>query len=147
MLAVTIKGAPSHPVFSGAEFIEKEASFSVVCDDSYEIHMSGELELLAKQELGYASIGQYRLRPIFFEQQRYEIVIEPAESHLVDFWHENYNIRRNVTPVGRKSAILSGIINFGNEIGMSDLIIRVDGRNYLKLTDRKSTRLNSSHWS
>lgn len=134
LLAVTIKGAPSHPVFSGAEFIEKEASFSVVCDDSYEIHMSGELELLAKQELGYASIGQYRLRPIFFEQQRYEIVIEPAEGHLVDFWHENYNIRRNVTPVGRKSAILSGIINFGNEIGMSDLIIRVDGRNYLKLT-------------
>ena len=134
LLSITIKGAPSHRVFSGVEFSEKEATFSVSCDDPYEINMGGDYELLAKQELGYASIGTYRLRPIFFEQQRYEIVIEPVEGHHVDFWHENYNIRRNVTPVGRKSSILSGIINFGNEIGMSDLVIRVDGRSYLKLS-------------
>lgn len=134
LLTVTIKGSASHPSFPGVEFKEKEASLRVSCDDPYEINMAGDYDLLTKQNLGRAFIGQYRLRPIFFEQQRYEIIIEPEDGHTVEFWHENYNVRKNVTPVGRKSTILSGIINFGNEIGLSDLVIRVNGKNYLKLT-------------
>ena len=134
LLTVTIKGSASHPSFPGVEFKEKEASLRVSCDDPYEINMAGDYDLLTKQNLGRAFIGQYRLRPIFFEQQRYEIIIEPEGGHTVEFWHENYNVRKNVTPVGRKSTMLSGIINFDNEIGLSDLVIRVNGKNYLKLT-------------
>lgn len=133
-LAVTIKGAASHPVFPGIEFKEKESTFRITCDYSFDISMSGDPELITMQNLGKAYIEEYRLRPLFFEQQRYEIIIEPEEGHTVEFWHENYSIRKGITSVGRRSAILSGIINFGNEIGMSDLIILVDGRNYLKLT-------------
>lgn len=80
------------------------------------------------------ALGEYRLRPLFFEQQNYEIIIEPEEGHAVEFWHDNYNVRKNVTPVGKRGGILSGIINFGNEIGLSDLVILLDGKHYLKLT-------------
>ena len=47
--------------------------------------------------------------------------------------NDNYNIRNKVTAVGRSARILSGIINFGNEIGMSDLVIRVNGNDYLRI--------------
>ena len=134
LLTVTIKGAASHPAFPGVEFKEKESSLRVSCDDPYEINLAGDAETLSGRNLGRASFGTYRMRPLFFEQQRYEIIIEPEEGHKVEFWHENYNIRKNVTPVGRKSDMLSGVINFGNEIGMSDLVVLVDGKSYLKLT-------------
>ena len=134
LLTVTIKGTPTHPAFPGIEFAGKESTLTAVCDAPYELDLAGAAEPLSVYSLGQATYGTYRLRPIFFEQQRYEIIIEPEDGHRVEFWHENYNIRKNVTPVGRKSAMLSGIINFGNEIGLSDLVILVDGKSYLKLT-------------
>ena len=133
-LTVTIKGAASHPAFPGVEFKEKESTLRVSCDDPYEINLAGDAETMSVQNLSRASFGTYRMRPLFFEQQRYEIIIEPEEGYKVEFWHENYNIRKSVTPVGRKSDMLSGVINFGNEIGMSDLVVLVDGKSYLKLT-------------
>lgn len=134
LLTLTIKGDASHPSFPGITFTEKDASMHVSCDDTYELEMAVDHELLSMQNLGMACIGHYQSRPLFFEQQQYEIVIEQEEGHSVGFWHENYNVRKNVTPCGRNSSMLSGIINFGNEIGLSDLIVRVDGKNYLKLT-------------
>lgn len=133
-VALTIKGSASHPSFPGISIQEKEASLSISCDEAYEYHFAGNAEEISRQNLAHAFLGQYALQPIFFEQQRYEIVIEPLEDHKVEFWHENYNVRKNVTPVGHRSSILSGVINFGNEIGLSDLVLIVDGKNYLKLT-------------
>lgn len=133
LLTVTIKGAASHPAFPGVEFREKESTLRVYCDDPFEVSLAGDAETVSTQNLGRASIGHYRMQPLFFEQQRYEILIEPESGHKVEFWHENFNVRKNVTPVGRKGEMLSGVINFGNEIGLSDLYVRVDGKNYLKL--------------
>ena len=133
-VAITIKGSASHPVFSGVSFDEKEASLQIVCDDEYSVSLAGEAELIAVQNLRRAYLEKYRLKPLFFEQQRYEIIIEAEPGHKIEFWHDNYNIRKNVTPVGKRGNILSGILNFGNEIGMSDLEILVDGKRYMKIT-------------
>ena len=134
LVEVTIKGAASHPLFPRIECRDRESVLRVACDDSFEIHLSGDPEILSMQNLGRSCLGQYRMRPLFFEQQRYEIIIEPESGHKVEFWHDNYNVRKNVTPVGKRGDILTGIINFGNDIGMSDLYILVDGKRYLKLT-------------
>ena len=134
LLSVTIKGPASHPSFPGVTFTEKESTLQVACDHPYSITLAGDPETLALTHMGEASYGTYRLRPLFFEQQQYELVIEPKDGHKVTFWHDNSNIRNAITPVGRKGEILSGIINFGNEIGLSDLTILVDGHSYLKLT-------------
>lgn len=128
-LAVTVKGAASLPSFS-----EKEARFAVCCDEPFELQLAGEAEELSLRTLAHSVTGQYRLRPIFFEQQQYEIVIEPTEGHTVEFWHENYNVRKSVSPVGHRSGVLSGVIDFGNDIGFSDIVLPVDGREHLKLT-------------
>lgn len=133
-LTLTIKGSAFHPLFPSAEFQEKESNLSIVCDEDYDIALSGDPETVFSQFLGKTYSGTYKIRPIFFEQQRYELVIEPEEGHTVSFWHENYNIRKRITPVGRDKKILSGEINFGSDIGMSDLFVSVDGSSYLKLT-------------
>ena len=134
LVEVTIKGAASHPMFPDIAFRDKESALRIACDDPFETFLAGEPETLLIQNIGRACMGQYRISPLFFEQQRYEIIIEPESGHKVEFWHENYNVRKNVTPVGKRGNILTGIINFGNDIGMSDLYILVDGRRYMKLT-------------
>ena len=133
-VAVTIKGSASHPAFPGVSFDEKEASLQIDCDDEYNVSLAGEAEIIADQNLGKAYIKNYRLKPLFFEQQRYEIIIEAESGHKIEFWHDNYNIRKNVTPVGKRGNILSGILYFGNEIGMSDLVILIDKKRYMKIT-------------
>lgn len=134
LLTVTIKGVASHPAFPGVTFREKEATLQVSCDDPFEIQLAGDAETVSLQTFGRAVCTQYRMQPLFFEQQSYEILLEPESGHKVEFWHENYNTRKNITPVGRRGDMRSGVIRFGNDIGMSDLIVRVDGKNYLKLT-------------
>jgi len=132
-VSVTIKGQASHPNDQGAEHTEKESFLKVFCDEAYEISLNGDAEPVSKQVIGNACLGKYRTVPIFYEQQRYEIVIESLGDYTVEFWHDNYNIRNKVTAVGRSARILSGVINFGNEIGMSDLVIRVNGSDYLRI--------------
>lgn len=82
---------------------------------------------------GEISTGIYSIYPMFYEQQQYEIVIEAVDGHKVAFWHDNLNVRNKVTRASRNHEILSGVINFGNEIGFSDLVIQIDGVNYLRL--------------
>lgn len=77
--------------------------------------------------------GEYSIMPMFYEQQQYEILIEGRNGHTIVFWHDNINVRNKVTRASRNHEILSGVINFGNEIGYSDLVIQVDGSNYLRL--------------
>ena len=69
LVEVTIKGAASHPLFPGIEFRDRESTLRVACDDSFDIQVSGDPETLSVQNLGRACLGQYRLRPLFFEQQ------------------------------------------------------------------------------
>lgn len=132
-VSVTIKGQASHPNHQGAERSEKESLLRVFCDEPFEINLRGDAEPASMQVTGNACLGEYRTVPLFYEQQRYEIVIESLGDSRVEFWHDNFHIRNKVTPVGRSEKILSGVINFGNEIGMSDLIIRVNGNDYLRI--------------
>lgn len=131
---VTIKGPASHPSLPGLEFTEREATMQICCDDDYQAELAGDADLVRFEKMGNAVTGNYVLRPVFFEQQRYEVIIEPESGTRVEFWHENYNIRKNITSVGRRSTVLSGVINFENEIGLSDLVFLVNGEKYLKIT-------------
>ena len=137
LFELTLKGAASHPAFPGVTIREKEALLRIRCRamEPFEARISAEHDTAALTRTPYGTSAEYRVTPLFFEQQNYELIIEPlAAGHEITFRHENYHIRRQVTPVGN-SGLLSGIINFRNEIGMSDLIVSADGiSDYLKLT-------------
>ena len=72
--------------------------------------------------------------PLFFEQQKYEIVIDGKDSNKsLSFWHDNIHLRENVTNVGSHKNLLTGIINFDNDIGYSDLVILSENKEILRI--------------
>ncbi len=135
LLSVTIRGPHVHPAFPAGEITEKESVFRVTCTDEYYLNIPKDWETTYTQVIGGNHTGEYQCIPLFFEQQRYEIAIQAKEEHTVSFWHENPQVRRAVSPPFRnQDNLLTGILNFGNDIGLSDLYILVDGKQYMKLT-------------
>lgn len=132
-LNVVIKSVDASAPIRG-QTAEKEAELKITCDDDFEVDLAGEAETAFSHYLGKAYSTVFRQHPIFFEQKRYEIIVEPNGEHKVSFWHENYHVRKKVAPVGRNQQLLTGVINFGNDIGLSDLEFLVDENPYLKLT-------------
>ena len=133
-VSLTLKGPTTHPSLNGIEYSEGDSELSISCNDLYELSLRECPETGATMNVGSVYSGVYPIAPLFFEQQRYEIVIEATCDAEISFWHDNINIRNKVSRVGRNNKILSGVINFGNEIGLSDLVIQLDGANYLRLT-------------
>ena len=151
-LVMTIKGSLFYPALSGVAASSREASLIATCDENFDITItaSGDVEKVSSGISSGVFAMDLRCRPLFYEQKNYELIIEYFENttgsgiteaspgHIVEFWHENYNIRKAVTPVDSSFStsghiILSGILNFRNEIGFSDLVVRVDGHDYLTL--------------
>lgn len=132
-VSVTIKGKATHPNFQGIEYKTGDSSIKVYCVDDFQMTLrDGDVPQYSSRN-GEISTGIYSIYPMFYEQQQYEIVIEAEDGHKVAFWHDNLNVRNKVTRASRNHEILSGVINFGNEIGLSDLVIQIDGVNYLRL--------------
>ena len=126
-VSITVKGNTSLPSAPGVSCSEEISELRVACSDPVNcFQVMGENMNKA--------VALHKITPMFFEQRQYEVVIEGFGENKVEFWHINKNIRDKVTPISRRSSLLSGIINFGNEIGLSDLVIFVNGQEYLKIT-------------
>lgn len=65
----------------------------------------------------------------FFEYENYELIIEKKNKDIdINFYHANKDIRNKITK--NRSGSLSGIISFKGEIGYSDLVIKVNGKDH-----------------
>jgi predicted component of viral defense system (DUF524 family) len=72
--------------------------------------------------------------PLFFEQTDYEIVIQSKDGKAVTFWHENPRIREKIgLVIDDNPGLISGIVNFGNNVGYSDFEVMYDGQKHLIL--------------
>jgi predicted component of viral defense system (DUF524 family) len=70
--------------------------------------------------------------PLFYETQAYEIVIEKNQEIPLTFYHENVYLRQAVKPLG-SGKTMSGILKFQNEVGLTDLELRLNGQPILQL--------------
>ncbi|NCB24903.1 MAG: DUF2357 domain-containing protein [Bacteroidia bacterium] len=132
-VSITIKGRAVHPNFQNAEYIDRDSIFKVFCNDEYELSLKECSDPAVLSINNGIHSGIYTVAPIFYEQQRYELIIEAADGYSVAFWHDNINVRNKISRASRHHQILSGVINFGNEIGLSDLVIQLDGANYIRI--------------
>ncbi|MEW9701944.1 DUF2357 domain-containing protein [Paenibacillus sp. SI8] len=69
--------------------------------------------------------------PCFYETQNYELVIQKKKPTDLAFYHENVLLRKSIKPLG--DMILSGVLNFGNEVGYTELEFRLAGQVVLRL--------------
>ncbi|MFZ5986802.1 MAG: DUF2357 domain-containing protein [Bacillota bacterium] len=126
-LDLTIKGMPCHPKAECLNLNKDTLSqIRVWCEEEFTITAFLQEEMPTAPNV----VGT---KPLFFEQQDYEIVIENKGDSLIEFWHENSLLRNKVRPVGKSQKVLSGILNFKSEIGFSQLVIKVDGKTFLKI--------------
>ena len=133
-LTITLKGPSSHPDYPGVHYDQKSATIRVRSPEDFSISLPGDAGTVDSICTEKSYYGSFQALPLFFEQQTYELFVEPAEGHTVSFWHENYAIRNQISPVGREQRMLSGVINFGNDIGYSDLVFTLDGRDDITIT-------------
>lgn len=123
-VSVLIKGNYSHK-YSHNLNEEKGSSVFIRSNSNYFLTIRG---------IDYENDTMIETDPLFFEQQRYEIIIEGLNNTKdISFWHENINIRNAVTSVGKQKSLLSGILNFGNDIGYSDLVILSEEKEILRI--------------
>ncbi|OWA34272.1 hypothetical protein B9G55_18305 [Saccharibacillus sp. O16] len=70
--------------------------------------------------------------PCFYETKTYELTLVKRDPTLnLTFHHENVNLRRRIKPRG--SRVLSGTLDFGSEIGETELQIRLEGQTVLSV--------------
>lgn len=130
-----IQGKPFHPTVETLQLHRRnesewvEATLQVVPDVSV-LEISNILAF-SSIEGRLVDLGRYPIFPCFYEYQNYQLVIQKKADIEVDFYHENRFLRQAVKPLGNE--ILTGVLNFQDEVGYTDLEIRVAGNTVLNI--------------
>lgn len=94
--------------------------------DMREIQLKESEDAIPIQKNSSINSVSYHTAPLFFEQSDYEIIIKGIGNKRVGFYHENPLIRKCVDAISLGENLLTGIINFDNNIGQSDLVITIE---------------------
>jgi uncharacterized protein len=127
-----MKGKPYHQRFEGLSQYKKKLQ-----NETMEFKVEGESIQSVKvfdvdqQVLSTSST----LRPIFFENGNYQIIVTSKIDSELEFYHEHHLLRNAVgnVPVGPKQ-VLMGNLQFQNEVGLSSFEIRTQGNPLLTVT-------------
>jgi len=105
---------------------EDQAFYEISCEEVAKVEILNVVEAETKTFKGLS-------RPQFFEQTGYQVVLHQLGEKAVRLDHDNRSIRQCISPVSKDSPIQMGLMNFFNEIGMTQLRILVEGKVYLSL--------------
>lgn len=130
---VVIKSKTYHPTITYDVISEANSSIRVTGLDVNSVKIYGEEKIADNGDAVSASSQSFTVYPMFFEQTDYEIVIQGEKGNNLSFWHENHSVRERVGAVTDSNDLLTGVINFGNSAGYSDLEIYSDGRKQLSI--------------
>ncbi|SMF00589.1 hypothetical protein SAMN02744102_00887 [Paenibacillus barengoltzii] len=134
-----IKGKPFHPTVETMQLHRQDGDVWV--DAHFHIEVPSpkvvmtSVEVFSHQTMDLATWNPGdSAAPLFFETQPYEFVLEKKQEDLpIVFFHENLHLRQAVKPIGSRSRILSGVLNFQNEVGLTELELRLHGEVIFKL--------------
>ena len=130
---VVIKSKTYHPTITYDVISEANSSIRVTGFDVKSVKIYGDEKIADNGDAVSASSQSFTVYPMFFEQTDYEIVIQGEKGDNLSFWHENHSVRERVGAVTDSNDLLTGVINFGNSAGYSDLEIYLDGRKQLSI--------------
>ncbi|WP_042166670.1 restriction endonuclease-like protein [Paenibacillus gorillae] len=135
LFVLYIQGRPYHPkaerlkLHRNQELEWVQAEFSLECSP----HVGEARILVFSPEAG--DLVEWRpgetVLPCFYENQGYEMVIEKKHESTIVFYHEQASLRQAIKPLG--DSILAGVLNFGNEVGLTEWEIQDEGRTLLRV--------------
>ncbi|MBY3622835.1 DUF2357 domain-containing protein [Acinetobacter sp. CUI P1] len=135
LFTLFLQGRPYHPT---VETLQLHRS-------SGQEWVSAQLGLVCSERLGNVQIKVFSpeaqgmvdwqpgesVFPCFYETQSYELVIQKKTAANLSFYHENVLLRQAIKPLGE--SILAGVLNFGNEVGLTEWEIRSSGQALLRV--------------
>lgn len=135
LFTLYLQGRPFHPTVETLQLHRSanqewvSAQLGMVCSEQLgEVQLqvfSPEANGMVDWQPGEASF------PCFYETQSYEMVIQNKSGSPLSFYHENVLLRQAVKPLG--DSILAGVLNFGNEVGLTEWEIRSNGQTVLRV--------------
>jgi len=124
-----LKGKPFHPTVEKLQLHRRESEWEPatlhVKSDPAILHVQSKLVFSPKHGT-LVSLDAETPLPIFYETQAYEFVLFRKQEKEITFYHPNLHLRQAVKPLGKD--ILSGILQFQNEVGYTEFVIHVDGQ-------------------
>jgi hypothetical protein len=129
-----IQGRPFHPT---VETLQLHRNGDVWVDTTVQISR-GTVPIQMLNAMVYSAetgclvpAEQAAIPPCFFETQTYTLVIQKKQDRDIRFHHENVLLRQAIKPIGRDQTILTGTLQFQNEVGFTDLEVRINGETAL----------------
>ncbi|MBW5447629.1 DUF2357 domain-containing protein [Cohnella sp. CFH 77786] len=131
-----IQGKPFHPTVETLQLHrEEDSSWVNARFEPQSLH--SELKILSVERFSPAEkqLAPWDLEqpspPLFYETQTYELVVELEPDIPLTFFHENLSLREAILPKGKR--LLSGLLNFQNEVGFTELELRLHGEPVFRL--------------
>jgi len=85
------------------------------------------------EHAGYG-VHDYWLEPLFFEQTDYVVTIKARHGEALEFRSNSPLVEERIAPVlDDDPTLLSGVVNFGNNVGFSDFTVLAGGKTLLSL--------------
>lgn len=82
---------------------------------------------------GYA-VHDFIVEPLFFEQTDYVVTIKARNAEVLEFQSNSPLVEERIGRVlDDDASLLSGVINFGNNVGFSDFIVIANGKTVLSI--------------
>jgi len=129
-----LKGKPFHPTVEKLQLHRRESEWEPatlnVKSDPAILQVQSKLVFSPKHGTLVPLDGETPL-PIFYETQAYELVLVRKQEKEITFHHPSVHLRQAVKPLGKD--ILSGILQFQNEVGYTEFVIQVDGQPALEV--------------
>ena len=115
--SLVLKGKPYHERYNGLKQYQQ-----MDWHDIMEFSVRGE-GILSAQVFDIDNLrlsSEYSVRPIFFENGSYTMLILPKEGKEITFYHEHPLLRKAIkkTDIGGVS-FLTGNLNFQSEVGLT----------------------------
>ncbi len=83
--------------------------------------------------VGYA-VHDFMVKPLFFEQTDYVVTIKARNEESLEFSSNSPMVEKYIGRVMDDDAsLLSGVVNFGNNVGFSDFIVIANGKTILSI--------------
>lgn len=80
------------------------------------------------------AVHEFRIAPSFFEQTDYVLTIKGRKGEQLEFHSNNRYIEKQIGYVIEDDrSLMTGVINFGNNVGFSDFSVSVDGKNAISI--------------
>ncbi len=130
--SLVIKGRPYHYRYEGLKQYRKMDYHDVM---EFSAYGSTVVSIqVYNVEQGELTLEQ-KVRPIFFENGIYQVIAVPKQKQQLEFYHE-YPLFREAISIMDLAGIpvLSGNLQFQNEVGYSTFEIRCEGKTILEVT-------------